>query len=131
MVSIPPVVAVTCLAFEARIAAGSGVSVLCGNAVRLAAALDATIRRGSTGVISFGIAGGLAPGLAPGDWVIADGVVTDGERFATDREWSRQLLQALPGAMHADISGVDAPVAHEADKRCRRHLRVNVVRIKQ
>mgnify|MGYP003351212960 CR=1 FL=1 len=73
------------------------------------AALSA-VRAGGSGIISIGIAGGLAPGLAPGNWVIASGVVADGQRIPTDERWSRKLLSALPGAVHADISGVDATV---------------------
>ena len=38
------VVAVTCLALEARIAAGPGVSVICGHAAQLVTALEDAIR---------------------------------------------------------------------------------------
>ena len=75
------------------------------------------VEAGGSGIISIGIAGGLAPGLAPGDWVIASGVVADGVRIPTDNRWSQRLLQALPSAVYADISGVDAPVVAQADKR--------------
>ena len=67
------VVAVTCLALEAGIARGPGVSVLCNQGSGLRAALRAAIDRGASGIISFGIAGGLAPHLAAGDWVVASG----------------------------------------------------------
>ena len=56
-------------------------------------------------------------GSLPGDWVIASGVVADGVRIPTDNRWSQRLLQALPSAVYADISGVDAPVVAQADKR--------------
>jgi hopanoid-associated phosphorylase len=111
------VVAVTCLALEARIAAGAGVSVICSHAAHLIVALEAAIRQGAGGIISFGIAGGLAPDLLPGDWVIAAGVRSDRGRLATDHGWARRLLAALPGAVHADIVGVDAPVADPMEKR--------------
>ena len=52
------VVAVTCLALEARIALGPGVSVICTHASQLVAALDRAAKRGASGIISFGIAGG-------------------------------------------------------------------------
>ena len=57
---------------------------------------------------------------SPGDRVVATPVVTDGERFRADEAWARALLAALPGAVHADISGADAPVADPAGKcsRC-------------
>ena len=112
-----PIIAVTCLSFEAQVAAGPGIDVLCGTAQRYVDKLEAAVKAGGSGIISIGIAGGLAPGLAPGDWVIASGVVADGVRTPTDSRWSQRLLQALPNAVYADISGVDAPVVAEADKR--------------
>jgi hopanoid-associated phosphorylase len=111
------IIAVTCLSFEAQVAAGPGVSVLCGAAQRYVDKLEAAVAAGGSGIISIGVAGGLAPGMAPGDWVVASGVVTDGVRIPTDSPWSQKLLSALPKAVHADISGVDAPVLAEADKR--------------
>jgi len=116
-VSDRPIIAVTCLSFEAQVAAGPGVSVLFGAAQRYIDKLEAAVEAGGSGIISIGIAGGLAPGLAPGDWVIASGVITDGVRIPTDSRWSQKLLSALPDAVHADISGVDAPVVAESDKR--------------
>lgn len=112
-----PIIAVTCLSFEAQVAAGPGISVLCGTAQRYVDKLESAVQAGGSGIISIGIAGGLAPGLSPGDWVIASGVVAEGTRIPTDVRWSQRLLKALPGAVHADISGVDAPVVAEADKR--------------
>jgi len=112
-----PVIAVTCLSFEARVAAGPGISVLCGTAQRYIDKLESAVRAGGSGIISIGIAGGLAPGLAPGDWVVASGVVTDGMRIPTDGAWSQRLLSALPSAVYADISGSDTPVVARAEKR--------------
>ena len=91
------VVAVTCLALEAGIARGPGVSVLCNQGSGLRAALRAAIDRGASGIISFGIAGGLAPELGAGDWVVASGVANGQGR---DRDRSRmdtqRLLEILP-----------------------------------
>jgi adenosylhomocysteine nucleosidase len=112
-----PTIAVTCLAFESRIAAGPGVAVIHGHTPNLRAALEAAIEHGSRGIISFGIAGGIAPELAPGDWVVATGVVSVNKRYSTDRDWARRLSQDLGFAIHADIVGVDAPVTTPADKR--------------
>jgi hopanoid-associated phosphorylase len=112
-----PVIAVTCLSFEARVAAGPGISVLCGTAQRYIDKLESAVRSGGSGIISIGIAGGLAPGLAPGDWVVASGVVTDGMRIPTDGAWSQRLLSALPSAVYADISGSDTPVVARDDKQ--------------
>jgi adenosylhomocysteine nucleosidase len=112
-----PIIAVTCLSFEAQVAAGPGISVLCGTAQRYVDKLEAAVRAGGSGIISIGIAGGLAPGLSPGDWVVASGVVAEGVRIPTDASWSNRLLNALPSAVYADISGVDAPVVAHTDKR--------------
>ncbi|HLN08171.1 MAG TPA: phosphorylase [Xanthobacteraceae bacterium] len=116
MINIRPIVAVACLSFEARIAAGPGVTVLCGDGKRLPEALEAAVRLGSSGIISFGIAGGLSPRLAPGHWVVASKVVSEAGQFPTDQIWSQRLMRALPGAVHAAIAGVDAPVAEAATK---------------
>jgi hopanoid-associated phosphorylase len=110
------VVAVTCLALEASIARGPGVSVICNQSAGLGAALGATIARGASGIISFGIAGGLAPGLAAGDWVVASGVKNGRNVIATDRAWTQSLLEMLPDAVHAEVVGADAVVASPSDK---------------
>src|SRR6266702_4090052 len=122
------VVAVTCLAMEARIALGPGVAVICNHASELVASLEAAANRGAAGIISFGIAGGLAPHLAAGDWVVASGVRTQQGHFPTDRGWARALLEALPGAVHAEIIGADAPIAEPVEKR-QLHLRTGAVAV--
>jgi adenosylhomocysteine nucleosidase len=111
------VVAVTCLALEARSALGPGVSVICTHASQLVASLEAAVKRGASGIISFGIAGGLAPNLVAGDWVVASGVLTSQGRLPADPVWTRRLVEALPGAVHADIIGDDAPIADPSEKR--------------
>ena len=89
------VVAVTCLALEAGIARGPGVSVLCNQSSGLRAALRAAIAHGASGIISFGIAGGLAPDLIAGDWVVASGVRSGKNVIATDRAWAQRLLEII------------------------------------
>src|SRR5262245_64617676 len=76
----------------------------------------------------FGIAGGLAPDLVAGDWVVGSSVRTDRECFPTDRGWARALVEALPGAVHADIIGADATVADPAEKR-RLHAQTGAVAV--
>jgi hopanoid-associated phosphorylase len=110
------IVAVTCLALEARIAQGPGVSVLCNPSVKLSAMLEAAIARGATGIISFGIAGGLARHLVAGDCVVASAVRHGNDVIATDRGWARSLLDAIPNAIHADVAGADALVMNPAEK---------------
>jgi adenosylhomocysteine nucleosidase len=111
------IVAVTSLALEARIALGPGVSVICCQGSYLATALESAIEGGVSGIISFGVAGGLAHSLVEGDWVAASAVKTAQQFFPTDRVWTRSLLERLPGAVHADIVGMDAPVAEPLQKR--------------
>ena len=110
------VVAVTCLALEAGIARGPGVSVLCNQSSGLRAALRAAIARGASGIISFGIAGGLAPDLATGDWVVASGIRTGKDVIETDRAWARRLLETLPSAIHAHVLGSDSVIAGAKEK---------------
>ena len=110
------VIAVTSLLLEARIALGPGVLVTCGHASQLVCRLQAATERGALGIISFGVAGGLAPDLFSGDWVIGSGVCTESERYQTDQRWSRRLLESIPGSIHAEIAGADAPIAYSADK---------------
>ena len=63
------VLAVTCLAFEARIAAGRGVRVFCASERdRLLARIDAAAAGGCCGIVSFGVAGGLDPCSCPAIW---------------------------------------------------------------
>jgi hopanoid-associated phosphorylase len=115
-----PVLAVTCLAFEGRIAAGRGVRIFCASERdRLLARIEAAAS-GCCGIVSFGVAGGLDPSLLPGDLVIASSVVTEQDRYRTDEAWARALLAAVPGSVHADISGTDEPLADPADKRALR-----------
>jgi adenosylhomocysteine nucleosidase len=117
MSSTGGVVAVTSLALEARVALGPGVSVICNQGAQLVAALEAAIERGAAGIISFGIAGGLAPDLAAGDWIVGAAVRTGQELIPTDQIWARRLLKALPGAVHADMAGMDTPIPARLEKR--------------
>lgn len=114
----PPVIAVTGLAFEARIAAGEGVTVIHGrDKAQMIAALERAVAAGASGIISFGTAGGLAPHLAPGDWIVAEAIITDAQRWEADPGWSAQLLKRLPHATHAPIASADLPVAGALAKR--------------
>jgi adenosylhomocysteine nucleosidase len=122
------VVAVTCLALEARIALGPGVSVICNHNSQLAASLERAVKHGAAGIISFGIAGGLSPDLGAGDWVVGSSVRTSQGHFPTDQIWARALLEALPGAVHAEIAGADAPIADPLEKR-RLHVRTGAVAV--
>ena len=112
------------LAFEARIAAGPGVHVICsGDGRNLAAKLTAAIAdsrkrvRGCPGIISFGVAGGLAPHLRPGTCVVGSAVLSGTSKMPISAEWSQKLLQAIPDAVSGMLLGVPAPIAHPDEKR--------------
>ncbi|HEY7787684.1 MAG TPA: phosphorylase [Casimicrobiaceae bacterium] len=114
-----PVVAVTGLAVEARIAAGPGVRALAGglDGQQLAAALEREVARGVGAIISFGIAGGLVADLATGTWLVGRGIVTPTIYRPCDMTWTLTLRERLPGARYDDLAGLDAPVTEPAAKR--------------
>jgi hopanoid-associated phosphorylase len=106
------IVAVTGLAFEARIASGPGVVVVCsGDRDRFTAELGRAVAAGCRGIISFGIAGGLVASLRPGTLIVASEVIADGQRLATSAGWSQAILRSHPGAIHAPIAGSDTLIA--------------------
>jgi adenosylhomocysteine nucleosidase len=112
------------LAFEARIAAGPGIHVVCGGdgsnltATLTAAIADARMLFGDCpGIISFGVAGGLAPQLRPGTCVIGSAILSGSNRMPTNQKWSQQLLQTFPDAVSGMLLGVSAPVCDPGDKR--------------
>jgi hopanoid-associated phosphorylase len=112
------VVALVGLAFEARIAAGPGVFVICRDSEKvIATSLEQALKRGCRRIISFGVAGGLAPHLRPGDWIIASSVIDAHHVRPTDQAWTERLLGMIPGASHAPIMGVDAAVIDPKDKQ--------------
>jgi hopanoid-associated phosphorylase len=119
-----PVIVVTGMAFEARIARGEGVEVVyAARADLLERALSAAVARGCSGIVSFGTAGGLAPDLKPGALVIADAVVGPFGRVPTDAAWANRLAAALETAPLASrlrrgpMAAVAAPLMSADDKR--------------
>src|ERR1700727_2021953 len=112
------VIAFAGMGFEAKIAAGPGVLVVCRDSrPDLGNVIASAVRQGYRGVISFGVAGGLAAHLRTGDWVVASAVLDAQVPHATDAAWSSSLVATIPGATYAPILGVDAPVAQPAMKR--------------
>ena len=119
MPSAPGVLVVCGMPFEAAIADGPGVTSVCGPgpwrvAQRLHGMLDGP--GDWAGIVSFGCAGGLDPALACGDCVVATAVLTPDGLVATDPDWSRALLDRLPGARPGLLAGADAPLATPAAK---------------
>jgi adenosylhomocysteine nucleosidase len=106
------------LAFEARIAAGPGMSVICsGDGQDLSGSLTRAITPDCRGLVSFGVAGGLDPNLKPGACVVASAIVSGNTRMATDHHWSQQLIKTIPDAVYGILAGARAPVAHPSAKR--------------
>lgn len=123
-----PVLAVTGLAREARLATGPGVATIGagGNPARLRAMLNARVQPGCRAVISIGIAGGLDPALVPGDVVVATGIAGDDEIRPAHPELARLLARRLSGhskrVVLANLAGVDAPALTPLAKRALRRL---------
>ncbi|MEI6003425.1 hypothetical protein H3V53_42070, partial [Paraburkholderia bengalensis] len=91
-----PVIAVTGMAFEARIVRGKGVeAVFAARADLLERALNEAVARGCAGIVSFGTAGGLAPDLAPGTLIVASSVHSPLGIVETDLHWSARIATAL------------------------------------
>ncbi len=113
----PPVVVVTGMAFEARIARGVDVEVVfAARADLLENALSEALARGASGVVSFGTAGGLAAELAPGTLIVADAIDGPFGRVCTDAAWTARIAAALAKSpMALDVrrglmAAVTAPV---------------------
>ena len=118
-----PVIVVTGMAFEARIARGEGVEVVyAARADLLERALSEAAMRGCSGIVSFGTAGGLAPDLEPGTLIVADAVEGPFGRLLTDRAWADRLAAALAvGPLSARVrrgpmAAVTAPLVSAGDK---------------
>jgi adenosylhomocysteine nucleosidase len=109
------VIALVGLAFEARIAAGPGVLVVC-RGREMSDLLRLAIGAGCRSIISFGVAGGLAPDLIPGDCVVASAIIDYPAVRPTDPLWSRKLAEMIPDARHGPIMGVNSVVSDRADK---------------
>ncbi|PMS16011.1 hypothetical protein C0Z18_25155 [Trinickia dabaoshanensis] len=118
-----PLIIVTGMAFEARIARGPGVEVVyAARADVLERSLVQALARGASGVMSFGTAGGLAPGLMPGALVVASAIDGPMGHRSTDALWSEQIAGALRASMPAarvergSMAAVSAPVVSQQQK---------------
>jgi adenosylhomocysteine nucleosidase len=113
---IAPVLAVTGLAKEARLAVRPDVETVGagGNPARLRALLDMRAGPGCRAVLSIGIAGGLDPVLVSGDVIVADTIIAADARYPADPALAEGLRARLAGAgiaaRVAALAGVDAAV---------------------
>jgi adenosylhomocysteine nucleosidase len=107
-----PVLIVTGLKQEARIAAGPGLTVICSSSSpqQLREMMTSFDPKSIRGIVSFGVAGGLNPALRSGDIVIATQIVTAKRKWLTEAALTENLI-ALPARRgHSVVSGVLAGV---------------------
>lgn len=117
-----PVLIVTGLVQEAKIAAGPGMTVICSSSdpIQLRSLLagfdPATVR----GVISFGVAGGLDPDLQSGAVVVATEVVAGETRWAASEALSEELMAGAgvgrQRVFRGGLVGVEKVVTGQAGK---------------
>ena len=117
-----PVLIVTGLVQEARIAAGPGMIVICSSSDpqqlrALLATLDSTTFRG---VISFGVAGGLDPSLKSGDVVVATEVLAGDTRFLAGLALNEEIIASAAlrrrRVVRGGLAGVEQVIAATACK---------------
>jgi adenosylhomocysteine nucleosidase len=92
-----PVLIVTGLVQEARIAAGPGMTVICSSSdpQQLRALLTVFDPTTIRGVISFGVAGGLDPTLKSGDVVVATEVLAGDARWLAGLPLNEELIASV------------------------------------
>jgi adenosylhomocysteine nucleosidase len=117
-----PVLIITGLVQEARIAAGPGMAVICSSSdPRQLRALLATLDPGSfRGVISFGVAGGLDPALKSGDIVVATEVLAGDARWLAGLALNDELVARLAlgrrRVVRGGLAGVEQVIGARAGK---------------
>ena len=118
-----PVLVVTGMAREMRLAAGPGSIVVGsgGNPARLRESLAALGNAGCRAVLSFGIAGGLDPALRPGDVIVGTLVGFEDTGWPSHPNWADGLIGRLSAAwtrpVLAKIAGSDSVVLDVIAKR--------------
>jgi hopanoid-associated phosphorylase len=117
-----PVLIVTGLVQEARIAAGPGLTVICSSSdpKQLRSLLADFDPRSVRGVISFGVAGGLDPALKSGDVVVATEVMAGENRWLAASALSEELITGAglgrQRVIRGGLAGVERVVAAQSGK---------------
>ena len=117
-----PVLIVTGLVQEARIAAGPGMTVICSSSdpQQLRALLTVFDPTTIRGVISFGVAGGLDPSLRSGDIVVATEVLDGDTRWlaglALNQEFVARVALGRRRIVRGGLAGVEQVIAARAGK---------------
>ena len=117
-----PVLIVTGLVQEARIAAGPGLTVICSSSdpKQLRELLTVFDPKTIRGVISFGVAGGLDPSLKSGDVVVATEVLAGDTRWLAGLALNETMIaRAALGrrrVIRGGLAGVEKVIAASALK---------------
>jgi adenosylhomocysteine nucleosidase len=117
-----PILIVTGLVQEARIAAGPGMAVICSSSdpKQLRALLTVFDPTTIRGVISFGVAGGLDPSLRSGDVVVATEVMSGDARWLAGLTLSEELITSVAlgrsRVIRGGLAGVEEVVVAQACK---------------
>ncbi len=128
MIDPRPILIVTGLVQEARIAAGPGMAVICSSSdpQQLRALLTVFDPTTIRGVISFGVAGGLDPSLKSGDVVVADEVMAGDNRWLAGFALNDDLIGSLTVGLgrrvvRGGLAGVEDVVVAQASKTALRN----------
>jgi hopanoid-associated phosphorylase len=123
-----PILIVTGLLQEARIAAGPGMAVVCSSSdpQQLRALLTVFDPSTIRGVISFGVAGGLDPSLRSGDVVVATEVMAGDARWLAGLSLSEDQIAGIAlgrrRVVRGGLAGVEEIVAAQSCKAALRSV---------
>ena len=117
-----PILIVTGLVQEARIAAGPGMTVICSSSdpQQLRSLLSTLDPSSFRGVISFGVAGGLDPTLKSGDIVVATEVLSGDARWLAGLPLNEDQIANVAlkrrRVVRGGLAGVEQVIAAKAHK---------------
>ena len=123
-----PILIVTGLVQEARIAAGPGMAVICSSSdpQQLRALLTVFDPTTIRGVVSFGVAGGLDPSLKSGDVVVATEVMSGDTRWLAGLSLTEEQIASIAlgrrRVVRGGLAGVEEVVMAQACKAALRSV---------